>query len=236
MKPLVGLPVLLGMLLQTSSAAELVLVSDGQARLPIVVSSKPPPAAATDLQRILQKMSGAVLEIVTLDHWNQRSPSAPAMFMACTPMEKAQIANEEWSRVEVRAEGVFFHVNPKAPASTQEKALQYAVNGFAQRVLGCRWLMPGELGEVIPRRKTIRLSPMTLEQNPRFWFRRLRDAQTQFGSKESAHQRALDTLQVASRGDSLKEAEKGMGATDWLMRMNMGARFPFAFGHNFGGW
>src|SRR5581483_1083888 len=26
------------------------------------------------------------------------------------------------------------------------------------------------------------------------------------------------------------------GAEDWLERMNMGHRFPFEFGHSFGGW
>jgi len=223
-------------LLQMVSAVELVLVSGGQARVPIVIPSNQKSTAATDLQQIIRKISGAALEIVTLDQWKQRFSPAPAIFMGCTPVKKAQIANEEWSCVEVRSDGVFFHVNPKASPSTQEMAMQHAVNCFARQALGCRWLMPGELGEVMPQRRTIALVPTTMEQNPVFWFRRLRDEQARYGGKESRHQRALDMLQASGKDETLKEAEKNMGAAEWLMRMNTGARFPFAFGHNFAGW
>ncbi|MCX7887642.1 MAG: DUF4838 domain-containing protein [Verrucomicrobiae bacterium] len=221
---------------QATSGAELVLVSNGKAHVPIVVHSKPAPAAATDLQQILQKISGAAPEIVTIERWNQRTPTAPAIYMACVPAKAPQHASEEWSRVEVRSDGVFFHVNPRAPPSIQAVALQQAVNCFAQRALGCRWLMPGELGEVIPKRKTIALSTATLEQNPRFWRRRIRDEQTRFGGKEPLRQRALAALQLNPADPALLEAEKNMGAAEWLNRMNTGERFPFAFGHNFGGW
>ncbi|MBI5395533.1 MAG: DUF4838 domain-containing protein [Verrucomicrobia bacterium] len=225
-------------------AGELVLISDGRADLPIVIPREPAKGsaeadfreAADDLRSVLRKISGATPEMLTLEQWKRRSPDAPAIFMGCAPVEGPPITNGEGSRVQARPDGLFFSVNPKAPVSTQEMAMQQAVNCFAQRALGCRWLMPGELGEVMPKRNTITLPEMTIEQNPVFWSRRLRDQQTQYGGKESRHERALQALQVDGKADSLKEAENNMGAADWLMRMNTGARFNFVFGHNFGGW
>jgi hypothetical protein len=230
-------------------AADLVLVSDGQARVSIVVPREPEKRsaeanfnkAAADLRDILRKVSGAAPEVLTLEQWKGRSPDAPAIFIGCAPAETKSaegpaITNEEGSRVQAHADGLFFSVNTRAPMATQEMAMQQAVNSFAQRALGCRWLMPGELGEVMPKRSTIALAAMTMEENPPFVSRKLRDAQVQYGGKENRHQMSLKNLQVAGADEGLVEAEKNMGAGDWLMRLNLGERFRFAFGHNFNGW
>jgi len=50
---------------------------------------------------------------------------------------------------------------------------QFAIYSFLEDYLGVRWLWPGELGEVVPRNKTIRIGEINETQQPDFKWRDL---------------------------------------------------------------
>jgi hypothetical protein len=224
-------------------AEDLTLVADGNPVAVIVVPLAPATqknaeatflSSATDLQALIRRISGASLEIVGLEQWQKRAQATPAIFLGCAPSGSAspEVTNEEGSRIQASSAGVIFAVNGKVHADFQERAMQYAVNRFAQKALGCRWLMPGELGEVIPHQATLVVPHhFAEEESPVFWSRKMRDRQ------ESGHTERLARVRDRlPQDESNSQAPSPMGAEDWLQRMNMGQRFHFEFGHSFGGW
>ena len=53
---------------------------------------------------------------------------------------------------------------------------RYAVTTFLEDSLGCRFLWPGELGKVVPQRKTIEIAPINFSYTPMIRQRRIRMA------------------------------------------------------------
>ena len=53
----------------------------------------------------------------------------------------------------------------------------FAVSTFADEVLGVRFLWPGELGEVVPKRATLSVSDVAIRHKPVLRHRRLRNLQ-----------------------------------------------------------
>ena len=62
-------------------------------------------------------------------------------------------------------------------ADTQEGTL-FGVYELLERDLGVRWLWPGKLGEVIPRRKNLSLAPPDATVQPQLWFKHWRSGKS----------------------------------------------------------
>src|SRR3954451_21385745 len=164
-------------------AAAVTLVDNGKARCVVVASAdlmaadKVKPGAAfpeaeaerqrqrlresvKDLALYLGKMSGAKIEVVAkMPPKDERVPlyvgsSATAVFGA--PAKKAPYR-----------QGCRYVVNNKGVGLLGESdlAASYAVYELLDR-LGCRWFMPGELGDVIPQKKTITLKEVDFSSAP----------------------------------------------------------------------
>ena len=231
-------PFLLAIAFTNLLQAGLPLVVDGSAKAVLVIPRHPAKKssevsfsdAAKDLIRIIQKSSGASLSLKTLGRTEDGGRDGVRDFLGCTPegMEAPVVTDEEGFRVQTIKDGLVFTVNVKVPTEQQERAMHYAVNRFAEKMFGCRWLMPGALGEVIPEHKTIVLDDVAFEEKTVFWSRRMEDRQ------DSGHTERL--AKVRATLDAADKDGPAMGAGDWLERMNMGRRFPFEFGHSFGGW
>lgn len=58
-------------------------------------------------------------------------------------------------------------------AGGSEQGIEFGVYEFLERYLGVRWLMPGELGEDVPRHTTLEISPQKVQQEPVYLSRRL---------------------------------------------------------------
>lgn len=107
----------------------------------------------------------------------------------------------------------------------------YAVYDFLQDELGCRWIWPGESGEVIPRRSVVEVGDLDVrEQSPIF----RRNFRT--GYKESIRQYVADHAPryMAARGElflQMRDEERL-----WRKRMRLGQRVDFDFGHSFTDW
>lgn len=124
--------------------------------------------AAEELNYHLGKMSGVTLEIVrTSDPGEVKGPSivlgSLAVKMGAAP--KGATPSREGFRLLTRGETLLIG------GESDEAALfgAYAV----RETLGVDWVMPGEIGEIIPRRKTVNVSPLDESQAPDFAMRRL---------------------------------------------------------------
>ncbi len=173
------------------SASAVVLVEDGQPKATIVIAAEalaaadytpqvgrsPAPAqkarfAAMDLQRYLEKISGAVLPIVGDD----QAVTGPVVYVGAskgTDALKLDIPTgltterlEEGYLILARGDTLVLAGNAMGPY----QGTYYAVAELLNR-LGVRWFMPGEFGEVVPRMTTIRIDDLELRERPSFLVR-----------------------------------------------------------------
>lgn len=119
-----------------------------------------------DLAQTLQKMSDAKIEVL------QRAPSAADKQ---TPILIGEYARAKFGEPQKKSpfkQGWRMVVSPRAIGLLGEngESASYAIYEVLDR-LGCRWYMPGELGEVVPRRKTVRLAETDVSDVPDTEFR-----------------------------------------------------------------
>jgi len=119
-----------------------------------------------DLRAYIRKISGADLPIVT---------AAPDSARVAILVGK--LAERHFGPLPVRApggQGHRFVVSPRAIGVYGESDLgtSYAIYELLDR-LGCRWFMPGELGEVVPREQSIALAPLDVARAPSTVYRNL---------------------------------------------------------------
>jgi len=58
-------------------------------------------------------------------------------------------------------------------SGNDEQGLRHATYTFLEE-LGCRYLWPGELGKVIPKKNTLYISKLDIKESPRLWTRNIR--------------------------------------------------------------
>lgn len=169
------------------SAAGIVLVDGGAEPAPIVLSADAPPMirqAAGELAACIEKISGVRPAIVagTPERppkravWIGPAPAAqkrfPTVDFAFAHPEEILIAAGEHHLVIAGRDRrdpdnpVVEGIDGKIVGAQREYGTVNAIYTFLQDHLGVRWLWPGELGEDIPRRKTIALEPFTFRYHP----------------------------------------------------------------------
>ena len=77
--------------------------------------------------------------------------------------EVAKLASEPGDAILMKTDG-----NKLLLLGSNERSTLYSVYAFLEEVVGCRWVMPGEIGEVIPRTKTIVVNDLNSYQVPDF--------------------------------------------------------------------
>ena len=186
------LPALAG-LFSLAAWAEIVLVEDSKAKAVILVSAeaaKAVPAltdaranpttttdkaawAARDLQVYLEKISGATLSILADDGVIPDGPrilvghsKLTAKYEAKIPSGLTNTRDEEGYAILTDGDTLVLAGNEAGPYHGTE----YAVSFFLDR-LGVRWYMPGDFGEVIPRRPTITVGNISEVSRPDFKMR-----------------------------------------------------------------
>jgi hypothetical protein len=172
-------------------AADLKLVDDGVAKCAIYVAPRlvPDPAAKTaalpawttlkpdDLQRrlqdsvqdlaaVLQRITGAKVDIVS---------GPPDAGDARIPILIGELAAQKFGEPQKNypyQQGLRIVVNDQGIglAGESDLATSYAIYTLLDQ-LGCRWFMPGELGEVLPSTKTLAISHQDLRTGPSTIFR-----------------------------------------------------------------
>jgi hypothetical protein len=124
--------------------------------------------AVRELNEHLQLMSGASLEvIITDDAASIRPPAIVLGKLAQTLAEPTSLRGESREGYRLRvADGVV------AIAGQSDAGVLFGVYDLLTR-LGCEWVMPGEIGRIVPRQATVRVAPLDVQSEPAFQVRRL---------------------------------------------------------------
>jgi uncharacterized protein DUF4838 len=150
-----------------AAGATVVLVENSKPTSAIVAVSEDRPAAE-ELARCVQKATGARLPIVN-------SPAGIAKSQVRILVGRAVAAPEILASLQkLRPDSVVIHVDENAVtlAGNPAQGTEFAVYTFLEKMMGVRWLWPGELGEIVPRMKSLRLETGSFQQEPAFSVRR----------------------------------------------------------------
>jgi hypothetical protein len=158
-------------------ARALPLVADGKSAWRIYHDAGAPGSvvlAGRDIQRVVKIATGVELPIV-----NQ--PASPMIALGDTePARKAGFTQDavpfEGFVIATRGEDLFIVGHDVPPGKERwdrwtSDGTFYGACAFLERVVGVRWLMPGEAGEDVPRADRIDLPALDLRQAPAVLFR-----------------------------------------------------------------
>ena len=130
------------------------LVEEGRPKATIVIgkhASQAEQFAAEELQTYLRKISGAAVPIRRDD---QQLAGNLILVGHTQPTEDLGVTWEdlgpEGFKIKTMGDRLVL-------AGKDEQGIQFAAYTFLERYCGVRWLWPGDLGEVIPQIKTIRI-------------------------------------------------------------------------------
>jgi hypothetical protein len=167
--------------------------------------------AVRDLQYHLQKMSGAVLEIVAID--NPAQAAGPAIVFGDLAAKLGATAKETTPQGE--GYRLLTKGNLVLIGGESDVAAQHATYTLLRK-LGCDWVFPGEIGEVIPQRKTVEIPQLDETSAPDFqvrslWYRgynapRLPEEGARFEQWKRRHQGGRGDLPVMGAGGHVWDA------------------------------
>jgi len=145
------------------------IVLDGRPKATIVTAENPSKAdsmAAQGLQKYIQKISGAQLTIQTdkVDAEGNciligKTRFTPASGVVVTPADPGR------EGFRLKTSGRYLVM-----AGSDELGTLYAAYTLLE-MFGVRWFMPGDIGEVVPRKSTIELPALDTKQKPDFAMR-----------------------------------------------------------------
>ena len=163
-----------------ANAKPLTIVEDGKSQAVIQVAAGQPKAkkAAEAIQKYIQKMSGATLEIIDegaksdakiniyVGHTKaaaKRSLKIPTGF---APSVRDDVFEEEGYILKTKRKDIFIAGNE----TDVYKGTIYGAYAFLE-LLGCRWYFPGAWGEVVPEKKTVVVPHLDVLSKPDFALR-----------------------------------------------------------------
>lgn len=226
------------LLLSPAASRAATLVEKGEARAVIVLPEKPAPAverAARILRDHIKEVSGADLPILTEDKVTG-PPAADRVWVLVG--EGKFTAKEGLSGKGLGPGGIALSAKGHvvalfgAGAPSDPDGTRYAVTTFLEDKLGVRYLWPGELGKVVPRRQTITVEDFEHRFTPKLGQRRVRS----MGYHDRV-QVGLDNL-----GFTKAEYERGYAeankttaeSPDWFAWHRLGGTLNLNSGHAFG--
>jgi hypothetical protein len=222
------------------AAPAVTLVQDGQARALVVLPDNPSPAvrqAARILQDHVRQISGAVLPL----HAESKLTGMPSAEQPWILVGEGRRAGQlGFSTDKLGPGGVLLQArgpvlallgtDGRTPADPH--GTTYAVTLFLEDQLGVRYLWPGELGNVVPRRATLTVADFEHRFTPRLAQRHIRS----LGYSDRL-QAGLDRLGFTKQDfEQLRttaqktEAESG----DWFRWHRLGGTLNLRGGHAFG--
>ncbi|HUS80494.1 MAG TPA: DUF4838 domain-containing protein, partial [Armatimonadota bacterium] len=161
------------------SAEPLVIADGGRSEYVIYQPDGAPTSvqqAAAELRRVLEIATGAALPV-------QNQPRSPMIALGDSPAtaEAGLVGADlpaEGYRILTRGQDIFI-VGNDTPDGGERWNFQdssgtlYGVYAFLEQVVGVRWLMPGEVGEDIPRHEKLTVPDLDLQWAPAIPFRAL---------------------------------------------------------------
>jgi hypothetical protein len=206
-------------------AEPVVLVRDGAPTSVIVVGSEAPlpsysaQPAAQLLQRYLKKISGAEVPFVAETALKPEQARDKALILIgdgklvrALGLSRDGLAPEGFLLKTAGARLVILGGDDRGRQGSYFGAL-----AFLERSLGVRWLMPFEVGEVVPQQKSVAVDPLNIRDQPKFLVRNIRNS--------------YDNGSLAERmkpymGDEKRHGELARQAGEWyrLQRLAFGVR------------
>lgn len=172
-RTLIPFTLLLSVCIVSGFAEKVVLVQRGVPQFGLAIAGNPAPAELTavdELTHFVERMSGAVLPRVTPE------TDGPKIYLGCA---------DAFPQLK-RLAGLLRRAQELEPEAYLTEAVEgdlYLLGGSPQGVLwavygllhefGCRWYMPGPIGEVVPTRKTLLLDGSRRVEAPDFQFRQI---------------------------------------------------------------
>jgi len=149
----------------TATCNAMTIVKNGQPAADIVVAENASidiQNAAKSLQHYIQKSTGATLPI----HATSNAAVSIRLQNAATLPDSPKLDPE----------GFILQGLDKSTfviAGGGDRGIEFGVYDFLERYLGVRWLMPGEMGEDVPKHATLDISPAKIVEEPVYLSRRL---------------------------------------------------------------
>ena len=168
---------------QTGGAMDLVV--NGAPASSIVIADDATSAArrgAADLQMWLRKSSGATIEIKAESEVSGVDSDKALILVGDSEraralgIESSELQIEEFI-IQTMGNTLVIIGDDERPDGMEIEGTLVAVNTFADEVLGVRFLWPGELGEVVPKRPTVSVDDLAIRHRPPLRQRRLRNLQ-----------------------------------------------------------
>jgi hypothetical protein len=221
-----------------ADAASLTLVKDGRSASVIVTNGRPKEGqalAAAELQEHLHLMTGAKVPVV---QENELPPGQSRVLILVGQSNLARKLSVDTASFEpeafiIRTSGnvLLLAGDDGGSKRNARTGTLWAVYDFLQDQLGCRWIWPGEIGRVVPRRRTVTVGNLDIRETPRIKIRHIRmvtQEKHRMAYREQGLERLLD---LGETYEQVSEDER-----TWLRRMHMGRSFRLSYGHAFTDW
>jgi hypothetical protein len=202
-----------------------VLVREGAPGGVIVVGSEAPHStysaqpAALVLQRYLKKISGAEVPVVGEAALKPQDARDKALVLVGDGQRVRELG---LSRKGLPPEGFLLKTAGNRVVilggdDGGRRGTYFGALAFLERSLGVRWLMPFEVGEVVPRQKTVTVGPLDFRDSPKLFVRHIRN---------SYDNGALGERMKPYSGDEKRHGELARQAGEWyqLQRLAFGVR------------
>ena len=173
------------------SAPVLTLVKEGVPRSVIVIRDNPSltvKLAANELASYVEKISGARLQTVKESGFDPAAGKLPILVGDSKALKKrgydgAALDGEEWRILSTPDALILFGKDEAVRKKHQDPLSRlnkvgtlFAAYEFLRDELGVRWFWPGELGEHVPRQRTITLrGDLNVVRKPYLWQRHIRN-------------------------------------------------------------
>ncbi len=245
--------VVLSMSALTLDAADpLILARDGQANAVIVLPSQPTVAArdgANILSDHLKQICGGDFQIVAEDKLKDatvedsrivaQAPGSVENFILVGEGKLTKLLGATSDQLGpggtlIRSfPNSLVLIGPGKAAPSDPNGTRYAVTLFLEQTLGCRFLWPGELGKVVPQRKTIEIAALDHSFTPMIRQRRIRMAMGYGERKDKGVQRlGFEEADFHRFNKPAMETKSQDGG--WAGWHRLGGSLRLASGHSFG--
>lgn len=218
--------------------AVLSLVRDGRPTSVIVTNGRPGEGqtqAASELQEHIRLMSGATVAIVKENELGSTLPDTLVLVGPSNLARKHGVDTEELEPetfvVKTDGNALILAGEDGGGKSNARTGTLWAVYDFLQDQLGCRWIWPGKIGQVVPKRDTIEVPALDIRETPHIKirdFRAVNQEKHRVGYENEGLGRYFDLGVVYAQ---LAEDERV-----WMQRMRMGRSFRLSAGHAFTDW
>jgi hypothetical protein len=221
-----------------AEAAPLVLVDGGQSKSIIVLansSSSVARDAAKELQQYFKAASGADVPVK-----QEKALSASDRANALVLVGDSELARETGLDVKaLKPEGfvqkrvgnrvILAGREDKTASGDPQQGTRYAVSAFLEDQLGVRWLWPGAMGEVVPRRPTVAIDTLDRSDAPALVQRQLRDLLVNKSPRFTEPRRVM-------RVTDEQQAQMLQASSDWFVRQRLGGHVKLNARHAFTEW